>query len=68
MAPTVFDDVANNADLDANDLIAAPGQRQRITDELRRARAATGGWIDTDFYKDFMQVSAPKEQTHVRYT
>ncbi|CAM9311890.1 unnamed protein product, partial [Ectocarpus sp. 8 AP-2014] len=24
-------------------------------DELRRARAATGGWIDTDFYKDFMQ-------------
>ncbi|CAM9638943.1 unnamed protein product, partial [Ectocarpus fasciculatus] len=32
-----------------------PGNRQRIMDELRRARAATGGWIDTDFYKDFMQ-------------
>lgn len=34
----------------------APGRRQRLTDELRRARAATGGWIDTDFYKGFMQV------------
>lgn len=38
--------------------ITAPGRRQRITDELRRARAATGGWIDTDFYKDFVQVSS----------
>eukprot|EP00903_Cladosiphon_okamuranus_P006314 g6190.t1 len=28
---------------------------ERLTDELKRARAATGGWIDTDFYKDFMQ-------------
>lgn len=37
-------------------LYAAPGRRQRITDELRRARAATGVWIDTDFYKDFLQV------------
>ncbi|CAM9114367.1 unnamed protein product [Scytosiphon promiscuus] len=38
-----------------------PGQRQRITDELRRARAATGGWIDTDFYKDFMQARENRE-------
>lgn len=35
---------------------AAPGRRQLLVDELRRARAATGGWIDTDFYKGFMQV------------
>lgn len=36
----------------------APGRRQRITDELGRARAAKGGWIDTDFYKGFLQVPA----------
>lgn len=38
-------------------LPTAPGRRQRLTDELRRARAANGGWIDTDFYKNFMQVT-----------
>ncbi|CAM9361466.1 unnamed protein product [Ascophyllum nodosum] len=33
----------------------SPGRRQRICDELSRARAATGVRIDTDFYKGILQ-------------
>lgn len=46
---------------------AAPGRRQRLTDELRRARDATGGWIDTDFYKDFMQVLCTSLRQHYNF-